>query len=249
MTKPCVLVFAGLDPSGGAGIQADIEAITAMGAHALPIVTTLTVQDNNRVHAIDPVTADLLHRQSAVLLDKLQIAAVKIGIVGSRDNAAVIADVLGALREKNPQIPVVLDPVLASGHGDALTREDAVALVQPLLPLTTLLTPNLPEAVRLSHGETMLQKQAHWLLQKLPHLLIKGGHDEGPMVNNHWFSRDAERSWQWPRLEGSFHGSGCTLASAIAGCLACGLSMPEADRKSTRLNSSHVSESRMPSSA
>ena len=228
MIKPCVLVFAGLDPSGGAGMQADIEAIAAMGAHALPIITTLTVQDNDRVFAIQPVDAALLRQQSAALLGKLQIAAVKIGIVGSRDNVAVIADVLRTLREKHAAIPVVLDPVLASGHGDALTQEDAVTLIQPLLPLTTLLTPNLPEAVRLCHGETRLQAQAQSLLQTLPHLLIKGGHGEGLTVNNSWFSREGLRSWQWPRLEGSFHGSGCTLASAIAGCLACGLSMSEA---------------------
>lgn len=226
--QPSVLVFAGLDPSGGAGIQADIEAIAAMGAHALPIVTTLTVQDNDRVHAIRAVEAALLSEQAAALLGKLRIAAVKIGIVGSRANVAAIADILRTLRTTHPELPVVLDPVLASGHGDALTHEDAVALIEPLLPWVTLLTPNLPEAVRLCQGETAIDKQVASLLAKAPHLLIKGGHGDGQTVTNRWFSQHDSRSWQWPRLEGSFHGSGCTLASAIAGCLARGLTMPEA---------------------
>ena len=227
MNKPCVLVFAGLDPSGGAGIQADIEAVAAMGAHALPVVTTLTIQDNDRVHAIHPVDADVLREQVAALVRKIRIAAVKIGITGSRDNVAVIAETIAALRAQQPDLPVVLDTVLASGHGDALSREDAVKLLQPLLPLATVLTPNLPEAERLCAGERDLQRQAMQLTSYGGHVLIKGGHGDGDEVVNHWFHAQSQQSFRSPRLAGGFHGTGCTLASAIAACLAQGLPIAE----------------------
>lgn len=235
MKRPCVLVFAGLDPSGGAGMHADIMAIAAQGSHPLAIVTTLTVQDNDRVHAVQPVAASLMRHQAQVLLDKIDIAAVKIGIVGSRANADVIAEVIAVLRARQPNLPVVLDPVLASGHGDALTREDAVALLAPLRSLATLITPNLPEALALT-GLPSAPAQAARLLEQSQHVLIKGGHGVGDAIVNRWFRRppalskggasQAEvREWTWPRLPGEFHGSGCTLASAIAALLAQGQSM------------------------
>ncbi len=222
MNKPCVLVFAGLDPSGGAGIQADIEAIGAMGAHALPIITTLTVQDNDRVHAIHPVEPDLLRAQVAALLGKMTVAAVKVGITGSRDNVRVIVETLEGLRARHPSLPVVIDTVLASGHGDALSREDAVQTIRPLLSLATVLTPNLPEAERLCEGERDLLQQAQHLQSLASHVLIKGGHDEGEDVINHWFHGQERRAFQWARLPGEFHGTGCTLAAALAACLALG---------------------------
>lgn len=227
MNKPCVLVFAGLDPSGGAGIQADIVAVAAMGAHPLPVITTLTVQDNDRVHAIHPVEPGILRAQVRALTAKMAIAAVKIGIAGSRANVEMIAETIKALRAARPEMPVVLDTVLASGHGDALSREDAVQMIQPLLPLATVLTPNLPEAERLCSGESDIEKQAAYLQSFAPHLLIKGGHAEGDQVINHWFHEHERTSFRWPRLAGEFHGTGCTLASAIAACLAFG--QPVAD--------------------
>jgi hydroxymethylpyrimidine/phosphomethylpyrimidine kinase len=124
--RACVLVFSGLDPSGGAGVGADIEAIAAQGAHALPIVTALTVQDNNRVREVVPVDAALLARQAEALLDAMPICAVKTGIPGSRENAEVIADIVRRLRARHPGLPVVVDPVLASGRGDALARGNAL---------------------------------------------------------------------------------------------------------------------------
>lgn len=228
MNKPCVLVFAGLDPSGGAGVQADMEAIAAMGAHALTIVTTLTVQDNDHVKAVHAVDAVILREQVRVLCEKFKIAAIKIGITGSRENVSLIAETIKRLRQQTPDLPVVLDPVLASGNGDALSREDAVSMMRPLQSLATLITPNLPEAIRLCDGETSLGAQAAHLLTHTPHVLIKGGHGEGNEVINTWFSKLNEQSWRWPRLSGSFHGSGCTLASAIAAGLATGLDMPQA---------------------
>ncbi len=235
--RPCVLVFAGLDPSGGAGIQADIQAIAAMGAHALPIVTTLTVQDNDRVYGITPVAPHIVQQQIVALINKIDVAAIKIGIVGSAAIAELIASCINTLRQKNPQLPVVLDPVLASGHGDDLTKEDAIQIIAPLRKLATLITPNTLEAQKLTHKFThqlteqhtseiqTIEQQADLLMQDTPHVLIKGGHAQDVNVINRWFSQAQTGSWSWMRLEGEFHGSGCTLASAIAAGLAQGWSM------------------------
>lgn len=230
VTRPSVLVFAGLDPSGGAGIAADILAIHAQGAHALPIVTTLTIQDNDNVFDVFAVSCDTLRRQGEALLDKMSIDAVKVGLPGSLANAQAIALLIAALRLRDPGIPVVLDPVLASGHGDPLSRGDALLALEPLLPLATLITPNLAEALALSgskHGDD-LRHQAQRLHQRgCHHVLITGGHGSGDEVVNRWFGPDAsvDRDWRWPRLPGEFHGSGCTLAAAIAARLALGEAM------------------------
>jgi hydroxymethylpyrimidine/phosphomethylpyrimidine kinase len=233
MTRSCVLVFAGLDPSGGAGIQADSQAIAAMGAHALPIVTTLTVQDNDRAYGITPVDPHIVQQQIAALINKIDIAAIKIGIVGSVAIAELIVSCINTLRQNNPQLPVVLDPVLASGHGDDLTREDAIQIIAPLRKIATLITPNTLEAHKLTNKLTeqhtseiqTIEQQADLLMQDTPHVLIKGGHTQDENVINRWFSQEQQRSWSWPRLQGEFHGSGCTLASAITAGLAQGWSM------------------------
>ena len=205
MSAATVLVFSGLDPSGGAGIAADLAAIAAQGVHALPIITALTVQDQNRVHDVEPVASSMLLRQARALIDALRIDAVKIGIPGNRANAEAIAAIVTRLRVLNPALPVVLDPVLASGHGDVLTRGDALAALAPLLPLVTVLTPNLAEAQALGGAPCR-------------HVLVTGGHGTGPDVLNHWQGRER----RWERLPGQFHGSGCTLAAAIAARLALG---------------------------
>ena len=223
MTHPSVLVFAGLDPSGGAGIQADIQAISAAGVHTLPIVTALTVQDNEHVQAVHPVEPELLQAQTKVLIDAgMTIAAVKIGIVGSAANAQAIAGMIESLRQRHPDLPVVLDPVLASGHGDTLTRGDAVAALAPLRRLATVITPNLPEAAALCAEARNDDERAQAMRVDAPHVLLKGGHGEGTTVINRWYSKTGCREWQWPRLPGGFHGSGCTLASAVAARLALG---------------------------
>lgn len=219
--RPSVLVFAGLDPSGGAGISADIEAIGAQGAHALPVVTALTVQDNNRVHEVAPVDSALLLRQARVLAASIRIMAVKIGIPGNRANAEAIAAMIGELRLAYPALPVVLDPVLASGHGDSLARGDALAALAPLLKAATLVVPNLPEAQAL--GETGCE-----------HVLVTGGHAHDTQVINRWRHGGRVREWTWPRLPGQFHGSGCTLAAAIAARLALGEAMETALERAQR---------------
>ena len=215
MTRPAVLVFAGLDPSGGAGISADIEAIAANGAHALPVVTALTVQDNNRVHGVQPVDASLIARQAGVLCAAFDIRAVKTGIPGNRANAEAVRAVVLELRRKNPGLPVVVDPVLASGAGDRLSADSATDALSPLLDIATIALPNTREAVALR-------------LDRVPHLLVTGGHETGPQVVNRYWSGSAGREWKWSRLQGEFHGSGCTLASSLAAWLARGAGIEHA---------------------
>ena len=229
-TKPCVMVFSGLDPSGGAGVMADIEAIGAVGAHALPVITALTVQDNDRVYAVNPVDASILAHQAQVLIEKIPVAAVKIGIVGNRENALAIRDAIMTLRRKQPDLPVVLDTVLGSGHGFSLADGVPEYALSPLIGIATLVTANLPEARRLYPLSDDIGKQAANLMkQGAANVLVKGGHgDDEHLVFNDWYGADGVKQWQWPRLEGEFHGTGCTLASAIAGYLAQGRSMEEA---------------------
>lgn len=211
-TSATVLVFAGLDPSGGAGLTADTLAIAALGAHALPVATALTVQDNDRVYEVAPVDTALLVRQADALIARFSIGAVKIGIPGNLANAVAIAALVARLRERDPALPVVLDPVLSSGRGDALGQRDAIFA---LAEVTTVLVPNLPEAAALGR-------------LPCPHVLLTGGHGAGDVVVNRWQHAGGEQAWEWPRLPGEFHGSGCTLAAAIASCLAQGDAMVDA---------------------
>ncbi|WP_338770715.1 hydroxymethylpyrimidine/phosphomethylpyrimidine kinase [Massilia sp. METH4] len=229
--RPCVLVFAGADPSGGAGIAADVGAIAALDAHPLPVITALTVQDNNRVHEVLPVEHDVVLRQALAVAAAFRISAVKIGIPGSPENAQSIARVIAGLREENPALPVVLDPVLASGNGDRLGRGNAIAALAPLLPLATVITPNGPEAAALAKAHRQdipppssdVAELAHaQVLRQIgcEHVLVTGGHGGGSSVVNRWLGPARQQNWHWPRLEGGFHGSGCTLAAAVAALLA-----------------------------
>jgi hydroxymethylpyrimidine/phosphomethylpyrimidine kinase len=229
MKRPSVLVFSGADPSSGAGMQADVQAIAGLGAHPLSVITTLTVQDNDRVYSAHPVSADLLQQQAQALIEKIPVSVIKIGIVGNRENAEMIGDIVQILRYMQPDLQVVLDPVLASGNGNALGAGDAVKAVTPLIPFATVITPNLSEARLLCDGERRAETQAEMLIGLgCPHVLIKGGHGTEKKVTNRWFSEKETRTWNWPRLHGEFHGSGCTLASAIAALLAQGRSVPDA---------------------
>ena len=205
LRQRCVLVFSGADPSGGAGIAADILAIHAQGAHALPVITALTVQDNDRVHEVLPVEPEVVLRQARALAAKGGIDAVKIGIPGSAANARAIAQLIQELRALPGAagLPVVLDPVLASGHGDLLSRGDAVQALAALLPLVTLITPNGPEAAALAAGcgyagagpggDAAARGAARALLEQgCRHVLVTGGHGEGDTVINRWFSAPSE---------------------------------------------------------
>ena len=218
---PLVLSFAATDPTGGAGLQADVLTLAALGCHPLSVATAITVQDTHGVARIEALDAALVAEQAARLLAELAVAAFKIGVVASAANARAIAAVLAA----HARVPVVLDPVLASGRGDALAGPATrAALLEALLPRTTVLTPNTPEAEALGGVAACLARGCRYVL-------VTGTHAATPeVVNTLHDAQGVVREDRWPRLAGSYHGSGCTLASAIAARLAHGDVVPEAVR-------------------
>jgi hydroxymethylpyrimidine/phosphomethylpyrimidine kinase len=233
---PIVLTFAASDPSGGAGIQADLLTLSSMGCHALSVLTAITVQDTAGVEDVQAIDSEWVNDQARMILEDMAVSAFKIGMVGSVENAAVIAEVLADY----PDVPVVLDPVLASGRGDELASEDLIDAIRELLiPHTTILTPNSVEARRLAiededgDDEPELEECAERLLDLgASYVLITGTHENTPQVTNTLYEASGVvRTDQWDRLPGSYHGSGCTLASAIAAALANGLDLPEAVRE------------------
>lgn len=223
--RPVVMCFSGLDPSGGAGLQADIESIAALGAHAAVVCTALTIQDSQQVHGFQPVPPDLIRQQAEAVLADLPVAAIKLGMLGS----GAIADVVAETLKKHPSIPVVLDPVLAANSGGALADDDLAQGLFRLLPLATITTPNSIEARRLAGNDDLETAVARLAERGAHHLLLKGGHEPGSLLVNRLYrgtSLIAESST--PRLPGEFHGSGCTLAAALAAGLAAGLDIPAA---------------------
>lgn len=232
---PMVLTFAATDPTGGAGIQADILTIAAMGAHPLTALTAVTVQDTAGVDAVFPLDAEWVADQARAVLEDMPVAAFKIGLVGSVENIAAIAEVVSDY----PDVPLILDPVLASGRGDELASEDMIsALLDLLVPQTTLLTPNSLEARRLASDEANEDDQpsldecaARLIAMGCEYVLITGTHEPGAEVVNTLYGESGVLSRErWPRLPGSYHGSGCTLASAIAAAVAQGADILSAVR-------------------
>lgn len=228
---PIVLSFAASDPSGGAGIQADLMTLSAMGCHALSVITALTVQDTLGVDNILAIDHDWVEDQARTLLEDMPVAAFKIGLLGSIDNISTIARILADY----PDIPLVLDPILTSGRGDQLADEAMIAALRELLlPHATVLTPNSLEARRLADEddeETLaLSMYAYRLVgYGCAHVLVTGTHENTLHVVNNLYSENGLLSSDaWERLPGSYHGSGCTLASAIAANLANGLSVNDA---------------------
>lgn len=228
---PAVLAFSASDPTGGAGMQADLLTIASLGCHPLSVLTALTAQDTRGVDALSAVEPAWITRQARMLLDDIPVAAFKLGVLGSARNAEAVAAILAS----HPRIPVVLDPVLASGRGDALADDEAVqALRSALLPLATVLTPNSLEARRLALAapDAGLANCARALTGLgCKYVLVTGTHESGAqVVNTLYGSSGVLQEDRWPRLAGAYHGSGCTLASAIAAFLARGLPIEDAVR-------------------
>jgi len=228
---PAVLAFAASDPTGGAGIQADLLAIASLGCHPLSVLTALTAQDTRGVGALSAVEPGWIARQARMLLDDIPVAAFKLGVLGSARNAEAVAAILAL----HPRTPVVLDPVLASGRGDALADDETLqALRSALVPLATVLTPNSLEARRLARAapDASLADCARALTDLgCSYVLVTGAHEPGAQVVNTLYGAGGVlREDRWPRLAGEYHGSGCTLASAIAAYLARGLPIEEAVR-------------------
>lgn len=234
--QPVVLCLSGLDPSGGAGIQADIETLASLGCHCAPIITTLTVQDSSNVTDLVSVDPALIAQQFETIFADMPIAAVKIGLLA---DAAVVKQIATKLAE-HPDIPVILDPVLKASGGTELANQQVIdAVREQLLPEIFLITPNANEAQRLCPAsdttadattDTDSEQRASYLHSRgCTHVLITGGDSPGEEVTNQLFSAgQLPQSFHWPRLTGRFHGSGCTLAAAISGFIAKGLPVAEA---------------------
>lgn len=219
--KAVVLCFSGLDPSGGAGIQADIEAISSQGVHVAPIITAATVQDTQNVMSFAPMPADLIIEQARAVLEDMPVSVVKIGMVGS----AEIAQAIHTILKDYPDLKVVYDPVFSTEKDGALSTPDLVDSVRSLLlPLTTVLTPNLFEVFALAPGSDTASAAAMGLLEtECEYILLTGTHGKTPDVVHTLFSNHRElKQFHYDRLPNKYHGSGCTLAASLAGLLALG---------------------------
>lgn len=230
---PIVLVFSATDPTGGAGMQADILTLASMGCHPLSVVTAITVQDTTGVDDVFAMDADWITEQARCVLEDMPVAAFKIGVMGSLENIAAIAEVVSDY----PEIPLILDPVLASGRGDELASDEMVGAMRELLiPQTTIITPNSLEARRLALDERddkddpgLIECATRIIAAGCEYVLITGTHENTAQVVNTLYGEEGFIGAEsWPRLPGQYHGSGCTLASAIAATIANGLPMAEA---------------------
>ncbi|MFA7584792.1 MAG: bifunctional hydroxymethylpyrimidine kinase/phosphomethylpyrimidine kinase [Novosphingobium sp.] len=218
MSTARILIIAGSDSGGGAGIQADIKTVTMLGGHAMTAITAITAQNTREVREVLALPPALVAAQARAVIEDIGVDAVKIGMLGS----AALADVVHAILTDLPGIPVVFDPVMVATSGGALSDADTVAAMARLLPLATLVTPNLPELAALG-GEAAVLAQA-------PALLEKGGHGDGAVLVDRLVTRSGEVArWADPRIETtSTHGTGCTLASAIATGLGQGMTLVDA---------------------
>jgi hydroxymethylpyrimidine/phosphomethylpyrimidine kinase len=219
---PVVMTFSGHDPCGGAGLQADIETLASQGCRAAPVVTALTVQDSTDVMEFRPLQASQVISQARAVLEDMPVAAFKIGMTGSVEVASAIHSIL----RDYPDVPLVLDPVLATGNRTALGEDGlADALRNLLLPMTTVLTPNSLEARALAPAADTLDACAIALLDSgAEYVLLTGTHEPTPHVTNTLYHGNQRiESFSWDRLPHDYHGSGCTLAACTAGLLAHGL--------------------------
>lgn len=216
------MVFAGLDPTGGAGLQADIEAMVSAGCHALPVVTAITAQDTRNVRSVSPVDPlDVIDQARAVLSD-VPVSAFKIGLVTSVELVQAIQGIV----LDYPNVPLVVDPVCVSGDGTHLVDEETLdALVSLLFPVTLLTTPNTLEGRLLAPEADSPGAVAQQILSYGCHyVLLTGTHESGARVVNRLYAdRRLVETLSWERLPGEYHGSGCTLASAVAACVAHGM--------------------------
>jgi hydroxymethylpyrimidine/phosphomethylpyrimidine kinase len=224
--EPVLLAIGGHDPCGGAGLQADIETAAALGLHCCTAITCITVQTSCRLTQVIAQPPEQLRDQCLAVFEDCQVAAVKIGLIGHSH----LVQTISTLLEAHPHLPVVFDPVLGASSGERLA--DAALLNQirrHLLRRCTLITPNLPEAQLLA--DTVDRHQAARRLRDMgaTAVLITGTHDKSDAVINTFYPANAAHSqMEWPRLPGEFHGSGCTLASAIAARLALGVDLAAA---------------------
>lgn len=212
-----VLIIAGSDSGGGAGIQADIKTVTMLGGHAMTAITAITAQNTLGVTGVHPVPAEMVIAQIDAVASDIGIDAIKIGMIGSGETANRVADRIAGIGA-----PIVFDPVMVATSGSALADADTVQVFTRLMDMASVTTPNLPELAALG-GEAEALRHAGTLL-------IKGGHGEGEMLVDRLVDRSGEVA-RWedrPIITTSTHGTGCTLASAIATGLGQGMILTDA---------------------
>jgi hydroxymethylpyrimidine/phosphomethylpyrimidine kinase len=231
---PAVLVFAASDPSCGAGIAADILTLASMDCHPLIVITGITVQNTSGVEGILAMDSDWVADQARAILEDIPVLAFKIGVLGSEDNVSAVAEVVADY----PEIPLILDPVLASARGDEFVNDESLAAIRELLvPQTTVVTPNFHELRLLAGEDDGDDETEETLAMRLigmgaEHVLVTGTHAPSVDVGNSLYGeRGLVRIDRWPRLPHSYHGSGCTLASALAAMVARGLDIADAARE------------------
>jgi hydroxymethylpyrimidine/phosphomethylpyrimidine kinase len=225
--RATVLCFSGLDPSGGAGLQADIEAIGASGAHAAIACTALTIQNSQQVFGFDATSKQLLLAQANAVVKDLPITCIKSGMLGTTDNIAGLAEFLA----EHPDYLYVLDPVLVANSGGSLGNQATlVKAFAQLIPFATILTPNTVELRALTGEQDLERATTKLFAMGAKAVLVKGGHEDTPEYIQNTLYVDGVQVAQsrCPRLEGEYHGSGCSLASFIAGRLAQGDSLKTA---------------------
>ena len=238
-----ILIIAGSDSGGGAGIQADIKTVTMLGGHAMTALTAITAQNTLGVQAVHQIPTDMVLAQIESVVSDIGVDAIKIGMIGSAETANAVADLLtslfsreggspdwtpafageqnGAGHHRSARIPIIFDPVMIATSGSVLADSDTIAAFTRLMRIATLVTPNLPELAALG-GEAAIRALG-------PAVLVKGGHAEGPLVTDRLVTDAGETRWTNPRIETRHaHGTGCTLASGIATGLAQGMALDTA---------------------
>lgn len=229
-TPPVVMVIGGMDPSGGAGLCADIQTLSMLGCHAAPVVTAVTVQDTSSVTGYELVEPEVIRAQVQTVLDDIYPVVIKTGMLVNKEVILVLVEALS----NYPEISLIVDPVMSSNMNDALSEHSLIKSIKDdLLPLASLLTPNIPEAIALAGMDTMDSADTCadviWKANRNCDCLITGTHAESEQVTNRYYRQGKKsREWRWQRLPHEYHGSGCTLASACAAGLAHGLSMEQA---------------------
>ena len=222
------MTFSALDSTGGAGLTADAVTLFALGCHPLSIATGLTIQNTSTFENLQTLPPDFVEKSARLVLEESQVSAFKIGVVGSDKNAAIIANIL----EDYTDIPVVFDPVLKASSGGELADQNFIAAArQYLIPKASVITPNLAELKALCPelNNASPQECAEFLFaQGAQEILATGGDADSAAIQNLWFSQNGKENFLSPRLIGAFHGSGCTLSSAIAAFLARGESLDSA---------------------
>jgi len=219
--KPVVLCFSGLDPTGGAGIQADIEAISAQGTHATPMVTALTVQDTHNVKSFQSINADIVMQQARAVLEDMPVALIKLGMLGNIE----IAEAIHSILKDYTQLPVIFDPVIAGGGGGRMAQQSLIDAIKSLImPLSYIITPHTLEARQLAKEADNDEAAAMELLDmRAEYVLLTGSHAKTKNVQHKLFSNNRLiETFNYARLDNEYHGSGCTLAAAIAGLIAHG---------------------------